>query len=44
MLDLPERTESRYEVVEKIVDLGQDHERLLFQVQWEGLPDKRDFT
>ncbi len=44
MLDLAERTESRYEVIEKIVDLGQDHDGLFFQVQWEGLPDKRDYT
>ncbi len=32
------------EVIEKIVDLGQDRDGLIFQVQWEGLPDKRDFT
>ena len=33
MLDLAERTETRYEVVEKIIDLGQDHDGLFFQVQ-----------
>ena len=44
MLDLAERTESRYEVIEKIVDLGQHRDGLFFRVQWEGLPDKRDYT
>ncbi len=44
MFDLAERTESRYEVIENITDLGQDHDGLFFQVQWEGLPDKRDYT
>ncbi len=44
MLDLAEGTESRYEVIEKIVDLGQDHDGLFLQIQWEGLPDKRDYT
>ena len=42
MLDLTERAESRYEVIEKIVDLGQDCDGLFFRVQWEGLPDERD--
>ncbi len=44
MLDFAERTESRYEVIEKIADLGQDHDGMFFQVQWERLPDKRDYT
>ena len=44
MMDLAERTESRYEVVEKIVDVGEAPDGLFFRVQWEGLPDKRDWT
>ncbi len=44
MLDLAEPTESCYEVMKKIVDLGQDKDGLFFQVQWEGLHDKRDYT
>ena len=44
MLELAERTESRYEVIEKIVDLGQDRDVLFFRVQWEGLPDEQDYT
>lgn len=44
MLDITKRTESRYEVIEKIVDLGESTDGLFFQVVWEGLPDKRDGT
>ena len=44
MLDLAKRTESCYEVIEKIADLGQDRYGLFFRVQWEGLPDERDYT
>ena len=44
MMDLAERTESRYEVVEKILDIGEAPDGLFFRVQWEGLPDKRDWT
>jgi len=43
-LDLAERTESHYEIIEKILDIGAAPDGLFFQVQWEGLPDKRDFT
>lgn len=44
MIELAERTDSRYEVVEKIVDVGEAPDGLFFQVQWEGLPDERDYT
>ena len=44
MLDLSERTESRFEVVEKIVNPGEAQDGLFFQVKWEGLPEKRDWT
>ncbi len=44
MLDLAETTEARYEVVHKILNVGQAPDGLFFQVQWEGLPDKRDYT
>jgi len=44
MLDLAESTEARYEVVHKILNVGQAPDGLFFQVQWEGLPDKRDYT
>lgn len=37
-------TESRYEVIDKIVDLGDSSYGLLFQVIWEGLHNKRDWT
>ncbi len=41
---LKHRDSLLYEVIEKIVDLGQNHDGLLFQVQWKALPDKRDYT
>lgn len=44
MMDLAEQTDSRYEIVDRIVDVGEAPDGLFFQVQWEGLPDKRDFT
>lgn len=44
MFDLAERTESRFEVVEKLLDVGEAPDGLFFRVQWEGLPDKRDWT
>lgn len=44
MLQLAETTEARYEVVESIKDIGEAPDGLFFHVQWEGLPDKRDWT
>lgn len=42
--NLAESTESRYEIVESIKDIGEALDGLLFRVQWEGLPDKRDWA
>lgn len=44
MLDIAERTETRYEIVDAIVDIGEASDGLFFQVQWEGVHDKRDGT
>jgi len=44
MLEFSERIESRYEVIDKIVTIGEFQDGIFFQVQWEGLPDKRDYT
>lgn len=44
MLDLAERTSSRFEVVDQIMDVGEASDGLFFRVKWEGLPDKRDWT
>lgn len=43
-LDLADRTQSSYEVIDKIMNIGQAPDGIFFQVQWEGLPDKRDWT
>ncbi len=44
MLALAERTESHYEVIEKIFDLDQDQNGLFFQVQWDGPHDNHGYT
>lgn len=44
MLDLAERTESRYDIIEKIVEVAEADDGIFFQVQWKGLPDKRDLN
>lgn len=44
MIDIALRTEARYEVVEKILDIGEAPDGIFFQVQWDGLPDKEDWT
>lgn len=44
LLELADKTEVRYEVVDSILDLGEAEDGLFFQVRWEGLPDKRDST
>lgn len=44
MLELAERSESRYEIIEKIIDVGTADDGFFFQVKWDGLPDERDYT
>lgn len=43
-LDLADRTQSSYEIIDKIIDIQQAPDGIFFQVQWECLPDKRDWT
>lgn len=44
LMDLAERTEARYELIKRIVDNGEDKDSIHLQVQWRGLPDRRDWT
>ena len=44
MMELAKRTESRFEVSDKILDIGEAPDGLFFHVQWEGIPDKRHCT
>lgn len=44
ILELADRTESRYEVAERIREVGEDGKKLFLRVEWEGLPDERDWT
>lgn len=44
VLDLASRTASRYEIFESIVDLEKNDEGCWLRLQWEGLPDERDFN
>ncbi len=43
-LDFPDRSDSRYEVLESIVNIGEAPNGLHFQLRWDGLPDQRDLT
>lgn len=44
IMDLAARTESKYETVHCITEVGEADDGLFFRVQWDGLPDKRDWT
>lgn len=44
MLDLADQTETRYEVVAEIIDISEAKDGLFFQVKWNDLPNKRDYT
>lgn len=44
MMELANTFESRYEVAERIMDVGEAHDGIFLQVQWDGLPDKSDWT
>lgn len=44
MLDLVERTESQYEIIKRIVDIGEADDGIFLRVVWNGLPDERDWT
>lgn len=44
MLDLADHTEARYEVIDKILDISEVDNEIWFQVMWDGLRDKRDWT
>lgn len=44
VLDLANRTFAKYEVVESTVDIEKNEEGLWLRLQWEGLPDDRDYT
>lgn len=44
VLDLADRTAAKYEVVESIVDIQMNDDGIWLRLQWEGLPDERDYT
>lgn len=44
LLDLAERSEAQYELADKIVAIGEDHDSIFFQVCWLGLPGEINFT
>lgn len=43
-LDLSDKTETRYEVVDEIVYVGEHPDGIFFQVKCYGLTDKRGYT
>lgn len=44
ILELADRTEAKYEVLDAIVDISENDEGFWFRLRWEGLPDERDYT
>lgn len=44
VLDLANRCDSKYEVLEAILDIKEHEGGIWLQLQWEGLPDDRDYT
>ena len=44
LMDLVERTEARYELMENLMVIGEDADGIQIHVQWLGLPDQRDRT
>lgn len=44
LLELADRTEAQYELVDKIIGIGEDHDGIFLHVQWLGLPDEIDRT
>lgn len=42
LVDLAEKTETRYEVIGELIDLGEADDGLFFQLVWDCLPFKRD--
>lgn len=44
IMKLADRTESRYEILETIIDTEKSDGELWLQLQWDGLPDHRDWT
>lgn len=43
VLSLANRSNAKYEVVARIVDIEKNYEGFWVQVQWEGLPEMRDY-
>lgn len=41
ILQLADRTEAKYEVLEAILDISENHEGLWFRLRWDVLPDER---
>lgn len=44
LLEQAEHLEAKFELVEKLMDIGEAADGLFIQVQWAGLPDKCDWT
>lgn len=44
LVGLVDRTEVQYELVEKIFDIGRDHNGIFLQTQWLGLQNLIDYA
>lgn len=39
-----QHTETKFEVIDEIVDIGEEDDTIWFRIKWMGLPDEKDFT
>ncbi len=44
LLEHVENSEAKYEMIENLINIGEDGNDVFIQVQWSGLPDKVDWT
>lgn len=44
ILDYVDRLKAQYEIVDKIIDIGEDRDGIFLQIQWLELPDAIDLT
>lgn len=44
VLELADCSEAKHEILGRILDIGLENSKIWLQLQWEGLPDVRDYT
>ncbi len=44
LLEYAKHTETNYEDIDKIIDIGESEGNIWLRLMWMGLPDEKDFT